>query len=86
MEDLEAYFLYLIEAYIIRNQNIFAQHITTKLILDICMEMDRRAGLRVSNWCWEQRGVKIVGYQAVAAAEIGDKEEGGELMIRTGRE
>ena len=51
-----------VETYISRRQNIIAQYIPTRNIMDLCLAKKRRPGPR---W-WEQEGLDLEGMQKAA--------------------
>ena len=60
-----------IEKYIRRQQNIVAQYIFTRLMLDLCEGLEMAPGPRVGMQWWEKGVIDLVGAQeaAVVAAE-----------------
>ena len=63
-----------IQTSIIRRQNMVAQFIATRLILDLCEHATRRPGARVSRRWWEKTGIDLKGErerEESAAAEPG---------------
>ena len=46
---------------ILRRQNMVAQFIATRLILDLCKKAKRRPGARVPRRWWEQTGINWKG-------------------------
>ena len=42
-----------VEVYILRHQNTVAQYIDTCTILDLCLEVEKRPGARVTTIWWE---------------------------------
>ena len=69
-----------VEVYITRRQNMVAQYIATRQILELGVEVKRRTGSWVSKRWWEQRGFNFEGAQTAVAGETEDTEEveGGE--------
>ena len=61
------------ETYISRRNNIVAQFIATRSILDVCLGMDRHPGVRVAKWWWYQERIDPVGVREEAAT--GKREE-----------
>ena len=53
-----------------------AQFITTRPILDLCLQAKRRPGARVAKQWWEQKGVDLAGVWEEAATEIPEEAEG----------
>ena len=62
-----------IGVYITRHQNTVAHYIATHPIMDLCLEAERKLGLRLSRQCWEHPTLDILGIRAVQA----EKEGGG---------
>ena len=58
--------------YIIRSQNMVAQYIATRLILDLCEQSARMPGSRVSRRWWEQAGIDLEGAKKRAAEAAAD--------------
>ena len=52
-----------VETYVYRHQKIVPQFIATSPIMDLCLEVDRRTGSRVTNWWWKQSGLDVEGMQ-----------------------
>ena len=82
-----------IGTYITRRQNMVAQYITTRPILDLYERSAWRPGARVSQRWWEQDGLDLEGVTKRAAAAAESDREGtiGEedvilLETTTGRE
>ena len=69
-----------IRTYITRRQNMFAQYIATRPILDLCERSDRIPGVRVYRRWWEQDGLDLEGAKkrAVTAEESDGEEKIGE--------
>ena len=57
-----------------RLQNMFAQIIATRTIMDLCLAAERIQGQRISKRSWEQDGVDVEGMQT-AAREADQREE-----------
>ena len=57
-----------LETYIARRQNMVAQYIATRPILDLCPEAERCPGARVAKRWWEQEGLSLAGAQEAAEA------------------
>ena len=51
----------LVEDYITHRQNTAAQYTATVLILEVCVEKERREGFQLLNQWWEQGGVDLAG-------------------------
>ena len=67
--------------YITRRQNVVAQYIATRPIMDLCERSDRRPGGRVYRRWWEQAGLDLEVAKkkaAAAAAELDGEETIGE--------
>ena len=60
LEDMETYFL--------RRKNTIAQYITTSPILELCLEVERKPGVRVVKIWWEKVGLYLGITQAEARA------------------
>ena len=54
--------------YVLNSQNLFAQYIATRPIMDLCEEAVRMTGEGVANIWWDQKGLYIVEAIATAAA------------------
>ena len=52
-----------IGTYVTKRQNMVAQYITMRPILDLCEQAAQRPGARVSWWWWEQDGLDLEGAQ-----------------------
>ena len=59
---------------ITRMQNMVAQYIATRPILDLCERSDRRPGARMSWQWWEQVGIDLEEAKKRAAEEATDLE------------
>ena len=67
LEDAMAEVLFQdVETYISLRQNIFAQFITTRLMIDLCLVAERRMRSRVVNWWWEKYRMDLEGMQTTA--------------------
>ena len=55
------------ETYIRRRQNLVAQYIVTRTILEMCEAAERKRGARVEMRWWEQAGVDLAGAREMAA-------------------
>ena len=55
-----------VETYVSRCQNIVAQCIATRPIMDLCLAAERRPGSRVANRWWEQDGLDLEGMRTTA--------------------
>ena len=62
------------EAYITRRQNTIAQYITIRPILELCEEVERQKGARVSKRRWGQEGINLAGAWASAATTAAETE------------
>ena len=72
-----------IRANILKRQNMVAQCIALRPILDLCKKNVQRPGAWVAWRWWEQEGIDIAGTRARAAtAEDGEEERSGEEMKR----
>ena len=69
-----------------RRQNMVAQYIATRPILDLCEQATRRPGVRMSRRWWEQAGIDLEGArkQATVSAAISEKESEEELERSAG--
>ena len=54
-------------AYILKWQNMAAQYITMRLILDLCKNTVRRPGAWFDRRWWEQEGIELTGARKRAA-------------------
>ena len=70
-----------IGTYITRSQNMFAQYIATRLILDLCERSARRPGERMSWRWWEQDGLYVEGAKKILAELDGDEAIGKEAVM-----
>ena len=80
-----------IGAYVTRRQDIVAQYIVTRPILDLCERFSWRPGAWVSRRWWEQDGLYLEGSKKRAAVESDgeeaiSEEEGMPLETTTGQE
>ena len=57
------------ETYIRLRQNIFAQYIETRQILDLCEAAERKWGEQVGLQWWEHAVLDLAGAKETAAAE-----------------
>ena len=57
-----------IGVYISRLQNMVTQYIATLPIMDLCLEEERKPGMRLSSKWWEQPALDILGIRAGHAA------------------
>ena len=64
------------EEYVRRRQNMVAQYIATRSLLDLCEGSDRAPGTQVQMWWWEQEGIGLAGEREAAA--VVEEEDGGE--------
>ena len=79
------------ETYVTRRQNMAAQYISTRPIMDLCERSDQRPGSWVSWRWWDKDGLDLVGPKERAAAELDGEdaqsdEEGLAQEKMTGRE
>ena len=58
-----------IRTYVTSRQNMVAQYISTRMILDLCEQFNRRPGAWVSRRWWEQDCLYLEGAKNSAAAE-----------------
>ena len=59
-----------VEVYIAKQKNTVAQYIETRMILDLCTEVERRLGASASKWWWDQAGIYLTGaWEALAEVE-----------------
>ena len=68
-----------VEAYITRIQNTVAKYIATRMIMELCEELERWMGERVSKRCWEKEGIDLAGFQAEADT-VAEYKEGMEML------
>ena len=66
-----------------RRQNMVAQYIATRLLLDLCKGVTQRKGARVTMMWWDQTGIdwekaKSRGTDTESESESGTDTEGGE--------
>ena len=59
-----------LEEYTRRSQNMVAQFIDMRSLLDLCEETERAPGEQVGIKLWEQAGIDLKGYRENAAAEV----------------
>ena len=65
-----------VETYVSRRHNTVAQHIATRLIMDLCMAAKKRTGPRLEMQWWYQEGLDLEGMQLAAReAERTEEEE-----------
>ena len=50
--DMEEAVLEEVDTYFDRHQNIITQFISTRLVMDLCLEAERRPWTQVSQWWW----------------------------------
>ena len=50
-----------VEEYITQRQNMVAEYISTRPILDLCEDVERRPGTQFSKWWWDQEGLNLAG-------------------------
>ena len=48
-----------LELYIRRRNNMVVQFIAIRPIMDLCLEAERRPGVRVQKWWWYQDGLQL---------------------------
>ena len=48
-----------LELYTRRRNNMVVQFIATRPIMDLCLEAERRPGIRFPKWRWYQDGLRI---------------------------
>ena len=53
-----------IGVYIARRQNMVAQYIATRPIIDLCLAEERNPGMRLFKRCWEQLALNIMSIRA----------------------
>ena len=53
------------DVYIRRRHNAVAQFISTKTIMDLCLEVERQPVARVAKRLWEQDGLQLAGSQSI---------------------
>ena len=56
------------ETYIRQRQNMVAQYIATRPIMDLCEAVESNWGARVGMRWWEHTGIDLVGARDTAAA------------------
>ena len=64
-----------IEEYIRRRQNMVAQYIATRSLLDLCEGSERAPGERAGMRWWDQAGINLEGERKSVAAEKDGGEE-----------
>ena len=57
-----------IEVYISPRQNIVAQYIATRPIMELCLAAERKPGMRLSRQWWEYPALDILGIRAGRAS------------------
>ena len=62
-----------VETYVSRHQNTFAQLITTRTIMDLCLVSERCLGLKLANQFWEDERMRTSAWEA-------ERKEGGDTM------
>ena len=60
-------------------QNTVAKYIATRMIMELCEELERWMGERVSKRCWEKEGIDLAGFQAEADT-VAEYKEGMEML------
>ena len=55
-----------VDTYVLFHQNTLTQFISTRPILDLCMEVERQLGMWVVHWWWSKEGINQEGVQMVA--------------------
>ena len=53
-----------IGVYISRHQNMFAQYVATRPIMDLCLAAERKPVMRLSRQWWDQPALDIMGIRA----------------------
>ena len=61
-----------------RRQNMVAQYIPTRSLLDLCGGSEMALGGQMGVWWWDQAGINIAGAREVKARAAEAEEEGGE--------
>ena len=72
------------ETYISRRHNTVVKYIVTQPILGICLEVEKRMGLRVPKWWWNQLGLDLAVLRKVFREERGEDREGTEEWLGVG--
>ena len=57
-----------VDKYVALHQNTILQFIANRLIMDLCLEADRRPGLQVFCQWWEQVSLDLKGISTAAGA------------------
>ena len=57
-----------VETYVLRRHNTITQYITTLLVLEICLEVERRLGARLAQRWWEMGFLYLGGVRAAERA------------------
>ena len=83
---LQAEGLETTETYISRRQNMVAQYIATRYILNLCLEAERRAVLRVPTQWQKQAGLefKVLGEAGGDDGERNDERERDREVVELG--
>ena len=64
-----------LETYIFIRQNMVAQYIVTRPIIDLCLEADRQPGARLVQRWWKNKGIDFTGScKSTKAEEMVDME------------
>ena len=67
--------------YITWIQNMAAQYIVMRLILDLCEEAERRPRVQVSKRYLDQEGINLFGEQAAETAAKTEETQGTEMGV-----
>ena len=65
------------EEYMRRQQNMVAQYIPTRSLLELCGGSERALGEQMGVQWWEQVGINISGARVVKATAAASEEEAG---------
>ena len=63
-----------VEMYVLRCQNITAQYIVTRTIMEICLAAEIRKGVQVTMRLWDQAGLDL-GQEEADTADEGERED-----------
>ena len=66
--------LEVVETYVLRRQNTIVQYIVIRLILELCLAVDRQPGMQVMIRWWEHTGLDLG--QEEKEMEVEMEEEG----------
>ena len=74
--DLEMSKLEDIRVYISRRQNMVAQYIATRPIMDLCLAAEQKSGMRLYRQWWEKPALDILGIRVGNEAMEGGEDTG----------